>query len=188
MSENKALLFLPPHPTRRFHRSVNKRPYSTFRCDVPSFVVSGRRAFKRVPWIGLICGRSRRCCRSKLLSGRRSVRSCLHPLSLIGRRAGVVSAHCPQCDIVRKSSIVAFMHQNGLETDVMRKHKNISRKVDAGWGDYVERFELDRKAHLSSHLRILGCIVLCFPGAQHNRVSVEFIAAHKEITTRHDEH
>jgi len=80
------------------------------------------------------------------------------------------------------------MHQNGLETDVMRKHKNISRKVDAGWGDYVERFELDRKAHLSSHLRILGCIVLCFPGAQHNRVSIEFIVAHKEITTRHYKH
>jgi hypothetical protein len=39
--------------------------------------------------------------------------------------------------------IVAFMHHNSLETDVMREHKNISKKVEAGRGDYVERFELD---------------------------------------------
>lgn len=79
------------------------------------------------------------------------------------------------------------MHQDGLETDVMRNHKNI-REVDAGRGGYVERSEPDRTAHLSHHLRILGRVVLCFPDAQHNRFCIEFIAALKALTARHYKH
>src|SRR3974377_1152048 len=52
-------------------------------------------------------------------------------------------------------------------------------------GRYVEGFELDRTAHLSSCLCILECSVLCFPSAQHNGIIIQFIAAREQITTGH---